>query len=67
MLNECPECGGTLVKKTKEIEIRIPNPGLQLIKSGCLECQDCHEEVFNEKQSKDFAKKVDNIIATEAQ
>lgn len=65
MANNCPECGGVLIKTIKDVIVTIPNPGTQAINSDCFECAQCHLEVFDENQSLEIAKKIDFIIKQE--
>ena len=62
----CHECNGTaFLVKDKPINLILPNPGSKTIISDCYECSQCSEEIFDENQSLAFAKKVDEIIASE--
>ena len=65
-LHECPICGGILLKTEKAVAFKTPNPGEIIIETSCFECQQCGEDIFNEDQTDELAKKVDEQLLAKA-
>jgi len=61
-LSECPVCNGDVIEVEKDILIKITNPGEVVVNSSCFECQQCGEELLDEKQAGEFARKLDAEI-----
>jgi len=63
-LGECIECGSKNLKTVKKnLEFRRENPGKIRVKDQeCMECKNCGELYFDEKQSDDLARKIDKRI-----
>jgi YgiT-type zinc finger domain-containing protein len=63
-MKRCIECGGKDLKTVKRnLEFRRENPGKIRVKGqGCIECSNCGEIYFDEKQSDDLAKKIDKKL-----
>jgi len=63
-LNECVECGSKSLRTVrKNLEFKRENPGKISVKDQeCLECANCGELYFDEKQSDELARKIDRKL-----
>ena len=63
-ISKCTECGSKdlkTVKKNLELERRNPDK-IKVKNQECIECKNCGELYFDEKQSDDLARKIDRKI-----
>jgi YgiT-type zinc finger domain-containing protein len=63
-MSKCIECGGKdlkIVKKNLEFERKNPDK-LRIRNQECIECKNCGELYFDEKQSDKLAREIDKKI-----
>jgi len=63
-MSKCIECGSKNLKTVKKnLEFERKNPGkIKIRNQGCIECDNCGELYFDEKQSDELARKIDKKI-----
>lgn len=63
-MNRCIECGSRDLKTVrKSLEFARKNPGKIKVKNQeCIECVNCGEMYFDERQSDELARKIDKRI-----
>ena len=65
-VDSCVKCGSDNIKTVeKELEYNLKNPGQVMVKQECAECQECHETYFDEQQSLELARKLDEAKKAE--
>jgi len=64
-MNKCIECGSKSLKTVKRnLTFDKRNPGtIKIDNQECIECKNCGEIYFDEKQSDELAKKIDRKIS----
>ena len=59
-LSKCIECDSTkLVEREKDFMFETKNSRFLRIRQKCLECTNCGESYFNEKEMNQLSKKID--------
>jgi YgiT-type zinc finger domain-containing protein len=63
-MSKCIECGSKdLVTVKKNMSFNKRNPGIiKIDNQKCIECKNCGEIYFDEKQSAELARKIDERI-----
>lgn len=63
-MSKCIECGSKDLRTVKKnMTFNRKNPGvIKINKQKCIECNNCGEIYFDEKQSDELAKKIDKKI-----
>jgi YgiT-type zinc finger domain-containing protein len=63
-MSKCIECGSKDLRTVKkDLTFNRKNPGvIKINKQECIECKNCGEVYFDEKQSDELAKKIDKKI-----
>lgn len=64
LMKKCVECGSTDLKNVKkDMELKRNNPGIiKLSKLKQIQCQNCGESYFDEKQMTELTRKIDQMV-----
>jgi YgiT-type zinc finger domain-containing protein len=64
LIKKCIECGSNNLKTVKkDVELKRDNPGtIKISKLEQIECQNCGESYFDDKQMTTLTRKIDLMI-----
>lgn len=64
LIKKCIECGsGNLKTVKKDVELKRSNPGIIRIQGmEQIQCQNCGESYFDDKQMTELTRKIDCVI-----
>ncbi|MBU3896605.1 MAG: YgiT-type zinc finger protein [Nanoarchaeota archaeon] len=64
LIKKCVECGSKDLKTVKkDMELERSNPGtIKISKLEQLQCQNCGESYFDDKQMTELTRKIDQLI-----